>query len=77
MNIEQAKIKIQELIKNITKHNHAYYVDNNPTITDAAFDHIYQQLVNIEKQFPSLIELSSPTQRVGGKANSSFFSSYP
>ena len=72
MNIEQAKIKIQELIKNITKHNHAYYVDNNPTITDAAFDHIYQQLVNIEKQFPSLIELSSPTQRVGGKANSSF-----
>ena len=72
MNIEQAKIKIQELKKNITKHNHAYYVDNNPTITDAAFDHIYQQLVNIEKQFPSLIELSSPTQRVGGKANSSF-----
>ena len=38
MNIEQAKIKIQELIKNITKHNHAYYIDNNPTITDAAFD---------------------------------------
>ena len=72
MNIEQAKIKIQELKKNITKHNHAYYVDNNPTITDAAFDHIYQQLVNIEKQFPSLIELSSPTQRVGGKANSTF-----
>jgi DNA ligase (NAD+) len=72
MNIEQAKLRIQELKKKINKHNDAYYIENSPTITDAEFDLIYKELLDIEKKFPLLVEESSPTQRVGGKANNSF-----
>ncbi len=72
MDIEQAKLKIQELKKKIIKYNYAYYIDNTAIITDASFDLLYKELVDIERQFPPLIKPDSPTQRVGGKANTSF-----
>ena len=72
MNIEQAKLRIQKLKKQIIRHNDAYYIDDNPTITDASFDLLYKELIDIERQFPILVQPDSPSQRVGGKAKISF-----
>ena len=72
MNIEQAKLRIQKLKAQIIKYNDAYYIDDTPTITDASFDLLYKELVDIERQFPLLIKIDSPTQRVGGKAKIAF-----
>jgi DNA ligase (NAD+) len=72
MNIEQAKLRIQKLKKQISKHNDAYYNDDTPIITDASFDLLYKELVTIERQFPLLVKLDSPTQRVAGKTKVSF-----
>ena len=72
MNIEQAKLRIQKLKKQIIRHNDAYYIDDAPTITDASFDLLYKELVDIERQFPVLVQADSPSQRVGGKAKISF-----
>ena len=72
MNIEQAKLRIQKLKKQIIRHNDAYYIDDTPIITDASFDLLYKELIDIERQFPILIQADSPSQRVGGKAKVSF-----
>ena len=72
MNIEQAKLRIQKLKKQIIRHNDAYYIDDAPTITDASFDLLYKELVDIERQFPVLVQADSPSKRVGGKAKISF-----
>jgi len=72
MNIEQAKLRIQKLKKHIIKHNVAYYIDDTPTITDASFDLLYKELIDIERKFPILVQADSPSQRVGGKAKISF-----
>ena len=72
MNIDQAKIRIEELKNAINKHNDAYYIDDAPTISDASYDEIYRELINIEKRFPSLLADNSPSQKVGGLASNSF-----
>jgi DNA ligase (NAD+) len=56
----------------IEAHNHAYYVLDAPTISDAEFDRIYRELEALEAAHPELLTPDSPTQRVGGKAASSF-----
>jgi DNA ligase (NAD+) len=45
--------------------NHAYYVDDNPTFSDAEYDALFRELVALEAAFPALATLDSPTQRVG------------
>ena len=72
MNIEKAKLRIQNLKKKINKYNDAYYIDDSPIITDTSFDLLYKELVDIERQFPLLVKPDSPTQRVGGKPKISF-----
>ena len=60
---ERAK-KLQELL---SYHGHRYYVLDQPEISDAAYDALMQELLGIEKNYPSLQTSDSPTQRVGGK----------
>ena len=67
-----AKSKIDQLRAEINKHNHAYYVLNSSTLTDAEFDEMYRQLVDLETDNPDLIEPSSPTQRIGAESKSGF-----
>jgi DNA ligase (NAD+) len=45
--------------------NHAYYVEDNPTLSDAEYDALFRELVSIEAAFPALATPDSPTQRVG------------
>ncbi|HZW21970.1 NAD-dependent DNA ligase LigA [Noviherbaspirillum sp.] len=51
----------------LNRHNHAYYVLDNPTIPDAEYDKMFRELVELEQAHPDLITSDSPTQRVGGK----------
>jgi DNA ligase (NAD+) len=59
------KTKYQSLCEQINKHNHNYYNLSNPTITDAQYDQLFDQLLQLEKQFPEFITPDSPSQKVG------------
>lgn len=61
--------KILSLTRQINIHNHNYYVRDEPTISDAEYDHLYNSLVSLENQYPQHKQIVSPTQRVGGKAS--------
>lgn len=67
-----AKVRHEELVTQIRKHDYAYYVLAQPTISDTEYDRLYRELVDIEKQFPDLVTPDSPTQRVGGEPLKSF-----
>lgn len=55
-----------ELRKLIDHHNHKYYVDAAPEISDREFDRLLEELTEIERKHPDLVTPDSPTQRVGG-----------
>ncbi|MCE9562174.1 MAG: NAD-dependent DNA ligase LigA [Planctomycetes bacterium] len=55
-----------ELRKELDHHNHLYYVEAAPVISDREFDKLLQELTDIEKAHPELATPDSPTQRVGG-----------
>jgi DNA ligase (NAD+) len=63
---EEAKKRIEKLRKEIQYHDYLYYVLNKPVISDAAYDSLKRELIELEKQFPEFITPDSPTQRVGG-----------
>jgi DNA ligase (NAD+) len=67
MNQADAQKKIEQLRKEINRHNRLYYVDAAPEISDREYDRLYRELQDIEQQFPDLITPDSPTQRVGGE----------
>jgi DNA ligase (NAD+) len=56
----------------IERHNHAYYVLDAPTVSDAEFDRLYRELEALEAAHPELVTPDSPTQRVGGTPASAF-----
>ena len=62
-----AKKRIEKLREIIRHHDYLYYVLDQPEISDAEYDKLFRQLVDLEKQFPDLITPDSPTQRVGGE----------
>jgi DNA ligase (NAD+) len=67
MTLSQAQERHRELVEQIRRHDHAYYVLAQPTISDQDYDRLYHQLTELEQQFPHLITAESPTQRVGGQ----------
>ncbi len=54
-----------KLVAEIEKHNRLYYVLDSPEISDAEYDRLFDRLLEIEKQYPELINDTSPSQRVG------------
>ena len=56
----------------IDKLNYAYYVEDNPLVSDAQYDSLYQQLLQIENAHPEWITRDSPSQRVGDQPLSHF-----
>ena len=56
---------IKRLKEEINYHNHKYYVENNPIISDFDYDKLLKKLEKIESEFPDLITPESPTQRIG------------
>jgi len=72
MTFTQAKAQHARLVEEINRHDHAYYVLAQPSISDQDYDRLYHQLLDLEKQFPGLITPDSPTQRVGGQPLKAF-----
>ncbi len=72
MDVTPAKQRIAKLRKEITEHDRRYYVEAQPTISDAAYDELYRELREIEASHPELITPDSPTQRVGGAPSKGF-----
>ncbi len=64
MTLKEAEARHAQLVEEILRHDHAYYVLAKPTISDQEYDRLYRQLVDLEKEFPSLVRPDSPTQRV-------------
>lgn len=64
--------RIVALRDEINGHNHAYYVENSPTISDREFDMLLKELEQLEKEHPEEFDPLSPTQRVGSDLNRSF-----
>ena len=64
--------QMRQLIQILAKHNHAYYVMDQPTIADSEYDQLFHQLKALEEQHPNLVQPDTPTHKVGGKALSKF-----
>lgn len=63
---ESARKRAEALRREIETHNYRYYVLDAPTIPDAEYDRMFQELVELENRYPQLATADSPTQRVGG-----------
>lgn len=74
MNKESAARRIAELSKEIEEHNHHYYIEDAPLISDLVFDKLLEELISLEKEFPELLSPHSPSQRVGGALTKEFAS---
>lgn len=59
--------RIDELRRQIRRHNHLYYVEARPQISDYEFDRLLDELSELERAYPDLVTAESPTQRVGGE----------
>ncbi len=66
--------EVERLRRQIEHHNRRYYVDDDPEISDAAYDELFRRLQEIEGQHPELRSPSSPTQRVGAPPADKFAS---
>ena len=71
-NIEEAQARVLELRGLIDRANRQYYVLDHPEITDAEYDALFRELVELETQYPELVTPDSPTQRVGGPPSDAF-----
>ena len=72
MDSKQAKTKIEELRKTLEYHAKKYYDEDTPEISDFEYDMMMNELKNLEKQFPDLINKESLTQKVGGHVKEGF-----
>ena len=66
------KERVLELTKLLEQYNHEYYVLDNPSVSDAEYDRLINELILLEEKNPELKSPFSPSQRVGGRVLSEF-----
>lgn len=64
--------RIEELRREINGHNHKYYVENSPSISDYDFDMLLKELEHLEAEHPEFDDPLSPTHRVGSDLSKGF-----
>lgn len=69
---QSTQAHISRLRAEIEKHNHLYYVQAEPQISDSEYDRLLEALIQLEKENPELVTPDSPTHRVGGTVLKSF-----
>jgi len=69
---EKIREELNNLRDEIEQHNYRYYVLDNPTVTDAEYDRLFDRMLEIEKQYPQLVTPDSPSQRVGAPPSQKF-----
>jgi DNA ligase (NAD+) len=72
MRAKTVEREIEELRDTLRRHEHLYYVLDQPEITDAEYDAMMRRLQQLEAEHPELVTADSPTQRVGGKPREGF-----
>ena len=70
----EAKLRIQNLTKELHYHNYGYYVESKSEISDYDFDMMLKELEELEGHFPEHASQNSPTKRVGGDITKKFAS---
>ena len=70
--MENIKKEINALREEIRYHNQRYYALDDPEISDANYDKLFQRLLDLEKQHPELISPDSPSRKVGAKPKGGF-----
>ncbi|WP_404336987.1 NAD-dependent DNA ligase LigA [Planococcus rifietoensis] len=68
----KAEERVTELNELLRNYGHAYYVLDKPSVPDAVYDQLLNELIELENLYPDLIFPDSPTQRVGGTPLSNF-----
>ena len=68
----QAKKRVKELRKQLDYYAKLYYDEDNPAISDFEYDMMMNELKNLEKEFPNLVDKDSLTQKVGGTVKDGF-----
>ncbi len=66
MDKHTAQNRVQELQELLNRYNYEYHVMDTPSVSDAEYDALLRELVELEGQYPELKSVDSPTQRVGG-----------
>jgi DNA ligase (NAD+) len=69
---DMARRRVDELRELIDRWNYAYYVLDQPSVTDAEYDEAFRELRSLEEAHPELISPDSPTQRAGAKVQTAF-----
>ncbi len=72
MDKEQVETELLELNQQLSKWAKEYYELDTPTVEDAEYDMVYQQLVALEEAHPELVSPDSITQQIGGQISSGF-----
>ena len=70
--MDQIVQKMERLRAELRYHNYQYYVLDNPSISDAEYDQLMRELIELEAEYPELITPDSPTQRVGHAPSARF-----
>ena len=68
----EVRKEIEQLTKELERHNHLYYVLDCPEIADYEYDRMLRRLEELEAEYPAYASALSPTKRVGGQALSQF-----
>jgi DNA ligase (NAD+) len=66
MDLQTAELKINELRSLLNQYGYEYYVLDNPSVPDAEYDRLMQELLELEAKFPQLKTPDSPSVRIGG-----------
>lgn len=66
MDKREAQLRIEKLRAELHRHNHLYYIEAAPVISDREFDRLLRELAGLEAAHPEFDDPASPTRRVGG-----------
>ncbi len=72
LNRDQAEVELSRLANELAHHDHCYYHLAAPEISDAMYDALYQRNLAIERRFPDLRRIDSPTHRIGATPSPEF-----
>ena len=72
MTKDEARLRAEELRRQLNKYAYEYYVQDNPSIDDAIYDSLNSELKQIEQDHPDLITPDSPTQRIAARSLDKF-----
>lgn len=69
---DAVRSRYAELVELLNGYSRQYYMFDDPVVTDAQYDEMYRELLEMEKHFPELMDVSSPSRNVGSNVSSNF-----